>query len=369
MTHIVAMLFTNGSGITTLLYSTYLGGDDSDIGYAIAVDGAGNAYVTGSSRSTDFPTRNLYQPDMPGEDAFVTKLNPNSVGFASLLYSTYLGGDESDKGSGIAVDGSGNAYVTGTTDSTNFPIWNAFQADQLANDAFVTKLNTNGSGNGSLLYSTYLGGSASDRGSDIAVDSAGNAYVTGTTGSNNFPTTSNAYKVGNQVGLHAFISRLADPTNALFGNQLQTHKSGTVSSAELNANATENVSLVYSSYVGDEAEPTPTPTPQTRLLNQHQLLRRHLSRRRLPTPTPDDPTIRHGAQLKTDATFRCDGGTSSPRIRITNRGSTTANNVIARRAGYSTRFEPGGICRSTMTRLPRTVRRARRELWPQQPCR
>ncbi len=167
-----------------LVYSTYLGGSGDDLGYGIAVDAQGSAYITGSTTSTNFPTKNPLQGTLGGgfEDAFVTKLN--AAGDA-LVYSTYLGGSGGDAGSGIAVDAQGNAYVTGSTGSTNFPTKNPLQTLSGSFDAFVTKLNAAGD---ALVYSTYLGGSGSDRGSDIAVDAQGNASITGGTGSTNFPT-------------------------------------------------------------------------------------------------------------------------------------------------------------------------------------
>ena len=187
-----------------LTYSTYLGGSTHDEGFGIAVDAAGSAYVTGLTYSTDFPTTaGAFQTtngaaSNGGYNAFVAKLN--SAGSA-LVYSTYLGGSGEvpsgqmlggDWGQGIAVDSSGNAYVTGVTTSTNFPTVNPFQATNKAaaahpgNDtAFVAKLNSTGS---ALVYSTYLGGSEADEGFGIAVDSAGNAYVTGATQSRDFPT-------------------------------------------------------------------------------------------------------------------------------------------------------------------------------------
>jgi hypothetical protein len=181
----------NAAG-NALVYSTYLGGSGNDSGSGIAVDPAGNAYVTGGTSSTDFPTQNPFQPVFSGGgpfggDAFVTKLNAAG---SALVYSTYLGGSDTnfgDSGRSIAVDASGNAYVTGVTGSTDFPAQNPFQPvfGGSAADAFVAKLNAAGTG---LLYSTYLGGSANDSGSGIGVDSAGNAYVTGFTVSTNFPT-------------------------------------------------------------------------------------------------------------------------------------------------------------------------------------
>ena len=175
----------NASG-STLVYATYLGGSGQDKGAGIAVDGSGNAYVTGYTVSTDFPTTaGALQTTYGGNnDAFVSKLNASG---SALVYSTYLGGSANDYGYGIAVDSSGNAYVVGSTASTNFPTTTgALQATNGGNnDAFVSKLNASGS---ALVYSTYLGGSGDDYGSGIAVDSSGNAYVSGYTNSTNFPT-------------------------------------------------------------------------------------------------------------------------------------------------------------------------------------
>jgi len=195
----VTKLNPNGSG---LIYSTYLGGSGDDAGFRITVDAAGNAYVTGTSGSTDFPTtlgafQTAHSPFNPRceqlsicFDAFVTKLNP--IGSA-LVYSTYLGGSELEMGNAIAVDAAGSAYVTGYTYSMDFPTTpGAFHPTPgVVADAFVTKLNLDGSG---LAYSTYLGGSGGDAGYAIAVDAGGNAYVTGSTGSVNFPTTPGAFQ-------------------------------------------------------------------------------------------------------------------------------------------------------------------------------
>ncbi len=167
-----------------LAFSTYLGGSGDDSGLSIAVDSAGNVYVAGYSASANFPTKNPIQPSNASSfDAFVAKINPSGQ---ELIYSTYLGGGGDDYARGIAVDGSGNAYVTGYTASANFPTKNPLQASKGASDdAFVAKINPAGS---ALIYSTYLGGSGSDYGEDIAVDSSGNAYITGYTGPGSFPT-------------------------------------------------------------------------------------------------------------------------------------------------------------------------------------
>jgi len=191
------------------VYSTYLGGSSDDIGYGIAVGAAGNAYVTGFTLSSIFPTTaGAFQstnPSMGNSHAFVTKLNP--AGSAPLVYSTYLGGDDSDDGYGIAVDAAGDAYVTGNTHSTTFPTTpGAFRrANAGSDDAFVTKLNPAGSG---PLYSTYLGGISDDVGQGIAVDAAGNAHVTGYTGSTNFPTTPGAFQGTNAGSNDAFVTTL-----------------------------------------------------------------------------------------------------------------------------------------------------------------
>lgn len=174
----------------TLLYSTFLGGGATDIAQAVAVDPAGNAYVTGSTNSANFPILNAFQStiaDSFNGDAFVTRLNINGA----LVYSTFLGGEGSDIGLGIAVDVSGSAYITGSTASHSFPLANPIQPTNVGGDAFVTRLNSAGSG---LIYSTFLGGSSSDGGIGIAVDSAGSAYVTGTTRSADFPIVAGALR-------------------------------------------------------------------------------------------------------------------------------------------------------------------------------
>ena len=197
-----------------LSYSTYLGGGGDDVGYAIAVDATGNAYVTGRTLSTNFPTkRPLQAGNAGGMDVFVTKLNAAGT---ALLYSTYLGGSANDQVSAIAEDPAGDAYVTGMTTSTDFPTSHAAQATYGggSSDAFVTELNAAGS---ALVYSTYLGGSNSeyisgglhDTSIILSTDTSGNtsAYVAGSTQSTNFPTTSGAYQVAYGGGGDAFVAK------------------------------------------------------------------------------------------------------------------------------------------------------------------
>jgi hypothetical protein len=200
----VAKLSVFGS---TLVYSTYLGGNGVDHGYAIAIDGSGAAYVTGMTLSVDFPTLNEYQTVQDHEDAFVTKLSSSG---SSLVYSTYLGGSDADHGYAIAVDGSGEAYLTGYTFSTDFPTLNPYQANQGSWDVFVTKLSSSGN---SLVYGTYLGGSGDDKGYGIKVDGSGVAYVTGWNGSTDFPTI-NPYQT-NQGSWDVFVAALSSSGSSL----------------------------------------------------------------------------------------------------------------------------------------------------------
>jgi hypothetical protein len=204
---------------TALLYSTYLGGSYEDAGRAIAVDSAGNAYVTGSTRdpagtsaADDFPTTaGAFQTSggATNYDAFVTKLNPTG---SALVYSTYLGGTTAptanDDGEGIAVDAAGNAYVVGSTGSGNFPTTPGVVKTSLTgatHDGFVTKLNPTGS---ALAYSTYLGGVDFDAATGVALDTAGNAYVTGQTQSSDFPTNGGAPQPAYAGGGDAFATKL-----------------------------------------------------------------------------------------------------------------------------------------------------------------
>jgi BNR/Asp-box repeat./Beta-propeller repeat. len=196
----------NPSG-SALVYSTLLGGSKPDQGHSIAVDAAGNIYVTGRTDSPDFPTtqgafqRTYASPTTPDYapgyegDVFIAKLNPAN---STLLYSTFLGGNDYDEAVGLAIDAAGAAYVVGVTDSTNFPTTaSAFQRRGTAfGDTFIAKLNPAGS---ALGYATLLGGGGNDIGYGIAIDSAGNATVTGYTDSSDFPTV-NAVQPNNQSG-------------------------------------------------------------------------------------------------------------------------------------------------------------------------
>ena len=215
----VAKLNSSGSG---LLYSTYLGGSESDYGYGIAVDSIGNAHVTGQTESSDFPTTEEAFDTTCGTDgncnkgtgfytygdAFVAKLNDNGN---TLLYSTYLGGSDLDKGYGITVDSTGHAYITGDTYSDDFPTDGSLQGYGGGADAFVVKLNDGGS---TLLYSTYLGGGSGDYGTGIAVDNAGNAMVAGITFSEDLPTQDPLQDTHGGGDADAFVAKINDAPSA-----------------------------------------------------------------------------------------------------------------------------------------------------------
>lgn len=193
----------NNAG-TSLVYSTFLGGSYPDRGYGISIDNAGNSYVTGYTFSPNFPTTpGAFDTSRDSHDGFIVKLNASGTG---LVYSTFLGGSEGEGGDAITVDQTGNAYVSGYTLSSDFPITpGAFDAsyngacssDEDCLDIFIAKLNENGT---RLTYSTFLGGNDDDRSTSIALDSEGSVYVTGFTSSSDFPTTSEAFDTSHGGG-------------------------------------------------------------------------------------------------------------------------------------------------------------------------
>ncbi|HUI40640.1 MAG TPA: choice-of-anchor D domain-containing protein [Terriglobia bacterium] len=242
-----------------LAYSTYLGGSGSDEAQAIALDAAGDIFVAGDTTSTDFPsTAGSFQPactldsnDICERDAFVTEF---AAGGATEVYSTYLGGSGSELAFGLALDASGNAYITGQTSSaTDFPTMNGFQtACNTAGgttsclDAFVSKLSSDGS---ELLFSTYLGGSGADSGNSIAVDASGYAFVAGQTSSADFPTTAgviqptcgtdgNCNAAGGIAQSDAFVAEIDTEAGS---------PSGPVHPHSLSVSAP---ALIYSTYLG-----------------------------------------------------------------------------------------------------------------------
>lgn len=214
-----AIVFELNPAGTALTYSTYLGGTGDDVANGISLDSSGNTYIVGSTTSANFPTLNPIQTTPEGvQAAFVSKLNASGSG---LIFSTYLGGSENDFASAVALDSSNNVYVTGATQNPNFPVTpGSFQTkcgtDGTCNgslaDAFVTVFKADASG---YIYSTFLGGEAIDQGYGIAVDSIGDAYITGLTGSQQFPILKPAIQSTYGGNQDAFVTALNPSGNAL----------------------------------------------------------------------------------------------------------------------------------------------------------
>ena len=202
----------------SLAYAGYLGGNTTDQAFSVVVDAAGNTYVAGSTESANFPAVNALQPALKGAtDAFVGKISADGT---TLKYSTYLGGSGLDAATGIALDGGGNIYVTGYTNSKDFPVTPGVVQNHINGklfDAFVAKI----SPTGALLYSTYLGGTYLDAANAIAVDAAGNAHVAGYTCSFDFPTKKafqpflDGGPPGCFTGQDAFVTKLNATATAL----------------------------------------------------------------------------------------------------------------------------------------------------------
>lgn len=213
----------NRSG-SSLDYSTYIGGSSPDYATSIALDGSNNIYVTGYTSSSDFPTsETAYDTSYNGNiDLFVCKFN--SIG-SSLVYSTYIGGSNSEHSNSIVLDGLNNAYITGYTTSSNFPTSeSAFDKIQSGNsrDIFVARLNSTGS---TLDYSTYIGGNKVDEASSLAIDGSNNIYITGFTYSSDFPTTENAYDTSHNGGFEdGFVCKLSsDFSSLVYSTYLGAH--------------------------------------------------------------------------------------------------------------------------------------------------
>jgi len=250
---------------TNVIYLSYIGGSVGDTATALAVDASGNAYITGWTESGNFPRANAifnqikgvpYPPPFDNyypAEAFVTKLGPLGT---NLIYSTYLGGNYIDQGTGIAVDPAGNAYVAGFTQSPNFPTANVtspfshFDDVYPENDAFVTKIGPAGT---NLIYSMYLGGSKPDQATDIAADAAGLAYVTGFTSSTNFPVTTNAVQPWLCGDADAFVTVIGSVGSNLV---MSTYLGGSQTNVALGLalDGSLNVYLTGATY-GDSAYP------------------------------------------------------------------------------------------------------------------
>ncbi len=321
----VTELNATGSG---LIYSTYLGGTKGDTGYAIALDSANNAYLTGYTHSPDFPTS-------PG--AFQTTLGANSAAFATKLnstgtalsYSTYLGGITSVTtpceacGTAIAVDGAGNAYVCGLTAEANFPVTTGafqtvFKSSSSGHDAFVTKLNSSGT---ALSFSTYVGGTGDDGATGIAVDSSGNIWFKGNTKSTDFPVTPGAYQTVNAGIFDAYVAEL-DPTGSqlLYSSYLGGSGTEYGGATKVLALDTQNPPGVYvTGYTNSTNFPVVAGSLQTSNAGANDGFVSKFS------PSPNvglSPSLNFG--------YVTDGTTSAPQtITLTNTGNTnlTVNSV------------------------------------------
>ncbi|MDX6447219.1 MAG: hypothetical protein QOH71_4293 [Blastocatellia bacterium] len=259
----------NAAG-SAVLYSTLLGGSSTDRGSGVALGPSGIVYVAGYAASTDFPTQNAFQTFSGGSfDAFITKIDTNASGGASVLFSTYLGGIGDDKAYGIVIDNGGNnIYITGQTSSNNFPVLAPAQpAFGGSFDAFVAKI----SSSGAKVYATYLGGTGDDRSAGIAVNSAGAAYVTGFTSSTNFPTVT-PLQISNGGGFDAFLAKLNPAGSAfLYSTYLggNANESNTTSVTSTNPIALDSVSDAYlTGFTSSTNFPTLTPIQPAKAAGQ-----------------------------------------------------------------------------------------------------
>jgi len=199
------------SGGTAPVYIAYLGGTGDETGWGIRVDDSGSAYVVGTTDSPDFPVENALQPNLAGlNDAFIAKLAPDG---RSLVYSSYMGGPDEDYGYAIALDDANNAYITGSTQSSSFPVPASLQRTTRhgISDAFLMKVSSTGD---ELLDREFIGGWIRETGYGIAVDESGNAYIAGSTDSRDFPVTQNAFQTtwgGNWDGFVTKIAPSGDP--------------------------------------------------------------------------------------------------------------------------------------------------------------
>ena len=336
-----------------LVYSTFLGGSTDDEGQDIAVDASGNAYVTGSTQQLIFPidfptTAGAFDTTHNGNhDAFVTKLNPAG---SALVYSTFLGGSNDEHGRDIAVDTSGSAYVTGITNSPNFPTTvGAFDAtlDGVGTfDAFVTKLNPAGS---ALVYSTLLGGVNSESGNGIGVDTSGSAYVTGSTGSDNFPTTASAFDTTYNGDADTFVTKLNPAGSALVYSTFL----GGFDTDVGNAIALDTFGSAYvTGFTGSGNFPTTVGAFDTTQNSIGEFVRfdafvtkLNLSGSALEYSTflgSTGPEIAEGIAVDTSGSAYVTGSTSSPNFPTTVGAFDTTANIVVGSDVFVTKFNPSG---------------------------
>jgi Beta-propeller repeat len=264
-----------------LLWSTYLGGSDWDGVYGLTVDGAGNAVVTGVTASTDFPiTANAVQNSVTGDAAFVTVISADGT---SILYSTYLGGSQSDGvpvptnpfhalppssvetiGDQVAVGSDGTLYVVGGTNTIDMPVTSGAPQPVIGgeSDGFIARIRTDMAGTAGLIYCTYIGGTSGDFCAAVAVDSAGNAFVTGEAQSLDFPVTPGAFQLVHAPGTAAFVTKLNPDGTSLIYSTLISGSQGSSASGGMNYNAPSAIVIDANgnAYIDGETNATDFPT-------------------------------------------------------------------------------------------------------------
>jgi hypothetical protein len=357
----VTKLNANGSG---MIYSTYLGGTNGDVGYAIVLDSSNNAYLTGYTQSFDFPTSpGAFQTTLgANRAAWVTKMN--STGSA-LLYSTYLGGTTSITtpceacGTAIAIDSSGNAYVCGLTAESDFPIspgafQTVFKSATNGHDAFITKLNPTGSG---ILFSTYLGGTGDDGATGIAVDLSGNVWLRGNTKSTDFPISPGAFQTVLGGAFDAYVSEL-DPTGSQLLYSTYLGGAGTEYGGATTVLALDNQNppnVYVTGYTNSTNYPVVAGSLQTSNAGVNDAFVSKLS------PSPNV-----GLSASLNFGYQSDGTTSAPQIMtLTNTGNTnlTVNtvNITGTNSGdfaqtnTCTTVSPQATCSISVTFTPTIV--------------
>jgi hypothetical protein len=311
----VAKLDTTQSGSASLLYSTFLGGGSTEVALGIGVDSANNIYVAGGTGSNNFPIVNAYQSAFGGvRDAFLIKLDPTGQ---KILYSTYLGGSNDEVASSLAVDSSQNAYLTGFTDSTDFPLLNSLPPPnntlQGTQDAFVAKIDTTKSGSSSLVYSTYLGGEGSDTANGIGLDPTGSVTVAGQTGSTKFPlaNATQATIGGNQ---DAFVSRLVPSGCAL---AFSTYLGGKTSDTGAAVAVDQAGNAYVVGYTSSNDFPTVNPLQPQTGGNTDAFITKYL-KASTPAACLNPVSLTFGNQI--------DGSTSAAQnVTLTNAGDATLN--------------------------------------------
>ena len=357
----VTKLNATGSG---MIYSTYLGGTNGDVGYGIVLDSSNNAYLTGYTQSFDFPTSpGAFQTSLgANRAAWVTKLNTTG---SALMYSTYLGGITSVTtpceacGTAIAVDSSGNAYVCGLTAESNFPVspgayQTTFMGPTNGHDAFLTKLNATGSG---IVFSTYLGGNGDTGATGIKIDQSGNIWLKGNTKSTVFPTTPGAFQTVLAGAFDAYVSEL-DPTGSRLLYSTYLGGAGTEYGGATTVLALDNQNPP-GVYVTGYTNSTDFPVVAGSLQTSNAGLNDGFVSKLSPSPNV-------GLSASLNFGYQSDGTTSAPQVMtLTNTGNTnlTVNNVniIGTNSGdfaqtnTCSTVSPQATCAITVTFTPTIV--------------